>query len=158
MRKHRIDIPATLLYGYAVENALKGFLVSKLQLNQSGGEKLRGWRQHDLAALFDQAKLQIPNKKHTEYRLLLVTLTAHIVWAGKYPSPFKFEDGDRGFVLPKQWQQENGNPMVDLPPTTVNILSREKLKELFRLICRAGSFAHEHWFDFRQGGARGCRQ
>jgi hypothetical protein len=130
-----LHIPATLLYAYAMENAIKGLLVRKLKLNRSGCEKVQGWRQHDLAALFDQTKDQIAIEEYRkEYRLLLVTLTAHIVWAGRYPSPFKLTDGDRGFVLSRQWQQENGNPIVDLPPTTVNILSREKLKELFRLM------------------------
>jgi hypothetical protein len=130
-----MHIPATLLYGYAIENALEGLLVKQLTLKRTECAKLPGWNKHDLAVLFDQTKLQIAAPKHQkDYRLLLVTLTAHVVWAGKYPSPFKLDDGDRGFILPEQWQQENENPIVGFHPTAVNILSREKLKELFNLV------------------------
>jgi hypothetical protein len=130
-----LDNPATLLYGYAIENAIKGLLIKRLKLNESACEKLRGWRQHDLAQLFDQTNTQIGNERHKkEFRLLLVTLTAHILWAGKYPSTFQLRHGDKGFLMHRQWQPENASPIEGLPPLAVNILSRERLKDLFTLL------------------------
>ncbi len=129
-----LNIPATLLYGYAIENAIKGTLIKKLGLNQDDCKKLPEWHKHDLVSLFNKAQVQTPDKKQNEeFRRLLVILTAQILWAGKYPATFKLVNGNKGFFLPEQWEYESVKTK-NMPPSTVNILMRQKLKQLFGLL------------------------
>ena len=129
-----LNIPATLLYAYAIENAVKGTLIKKLKLSPSDYENLSGWRRHDLVVLFNKAEIQTLDKEQKkEYRHLLVILTAQILWAGKYPSTFEPANGNKGFFLPEQREYESVKT-TNMPPSTVNIEMREKLKRLFRLL------------------------
>lgn len=129
-----LNIPATLLYGYAIENAIKGTLIKKLGLKQNDCQRLPGWHKHDLVSLFNKAQIQTPDKEQKEeFRRLLVILTAQILWAGKYPATFKLVNGNKGFLLPEQWEYESAKTR-NMPPATMNILMRQKLKQLFRLL------------------------
>jgi len=129
-----LNIPATLLYAYAIENAAKGTLIKKLKLNPSDYENLSGWRKHDLVVLFNQTEIQtIEDEQKKEYRHLLKILTAQIRWAGKYPSTFEPANGNKGFFLPEQCEYESVKTK-NMPPSTVNIEMRHRLKILFRLL------------------------
>jgi hypothetical protein len=129
-----LNIPATLLYAYAIENALKGTLIKKLKLSPQDCRGLPEWHKHNLAALFDKIEIQtIENEQKKEYRHLLKILTAQILWAGKYPSTFEPANGNRGFFLPEQCEYESVKTK-NMPPSTVNIEMRHRLKTLFRLL------------------------
>jgi hypothetical protein len=129
-----LNIPATLLYAYAIENAVKGTLIKKLKLSPSDYEQLPGWRIHDLVVLFNKAEIQtIEYEQKKEYRHLLKILTAQILWAGKYPSTFDPANGNRGFFLSEQCEYESVKTK-NMPPSTVNIEIRHRLKILFRLL------------------------
>jgi len=78
-----MNVPATLLYGYALENAIKGLLIKTRKLNWHdllSYTKIKQWKQHDLVSLIMDTGIQVSG----EEKQLLKTLTAHIVWAGKY--------------------------------------------------------------------------
>jgi hypothetical protein len=129
-----LNIPATLLYAYAIENAVKGTLIKKRNLSPGDCKKFPGWHQHDLVVLFNEAKIQtLDDEQKKEYRRLLVILTAQIQWAGKYPSTFELANGNKGFLLAEQWEYESVKT-TNMPPSKVNILMREKLEKLFRYL------------------------
>ena len=129
-----LNIPATLLYAYAIENAVKGTLIKKQKLSPCGYQKLPGWSNHDLVLLFKKAEIQtLDEEQKKEYSRLFVILTAQIRWAGKYPSTYELAKGNNGFLLPEQWEYESVKT-TNMPPSTVNIEMREKLKKLFGLL------------------------
>jgi hypothetical protein len=129
-----LNIPATLLYAYAIENAVKGTLIKKLKLSPCDYQNLHGWRKHVLVVLFDQAEVQtLDEEQKKECKRLLEILTAQILWAGKYPSTFEPANGNKGFFLPEQWEYESVKT-TNMPPSTVNIEMRQRLKILFRLL------------------------
>lgn len=115
-----LDNPATLLFGYAMENALKGFLIMKLNLDPVSAPKIPGWKHHHLDRLFQKTEIA----ENSEQLRLLKILSAHIVWAGKYPASFEFE-GSHGFTLPKQ---------SGLYPMPFDRTMRETLKPLFEAL------------------------
>jgi hypothetical protein len=120
-----MDGPATLLLGYAIENAIKGYLIEKLKLDATKCKADKLWKAHDLCALFAKTGL----KATTEQLLLLKTLTAFVLWAGKYPASFVC-DGERGFLLPEQY--DHAKVCKNMPPSTLDYLMRHKVDELFR--------------------------
>jgi hypothetical protein len=124
-----MDEPGTLLYGYAMENAIKGHLIAKLNLNSENARKLSGWSQHNLEELFGQTGIDATDAQ----RLLLKTLSAHIIWAGKYPASFLFngQRGPDGFVLPQQFDHEGLEACQNMPPVTLKSSTRRKLDGLF---------------------------
>src|SRR5258706_16474775 len=48
-----MDAPATLLFGYALENAIKGYLVKTKNISRSNYNKVPGWSAHDLTRLLE---------------------------------------------------------------------------------------------------------
>jgi len=128
-----LNIPATLLYAYAIENAIKGTLIKKLKLSPYDCQQLQEWHKHNLAVLFKKAEIEtLDEKQKDEYGRLLKILMAHILWAGKYPSTFE-PVGNNGFFMPEQWEYESVK-ITNKPPSTVNIEMKHRLKILFRLL------------------------
>jgi hypothetical protein len=82
-------IPATFLYGLAIENLLKAILMKNEPDRVSEG-KLRKWPSggHDLIALATTSRIELT----AEERDLLQRLTHFIRWAGRYPIPMKLDD------------------------------------------------------------------
>ena len=82
-------MPATLLYGMALENALKGRLVHQ-QPNRIVNGKLRAWPggSHNLNVLADAARVTLSQEEED----LLRRLTQFVLWAGRYPTPRRAED------------------------------------------------------------------
>ncbi len=78
----------TLLYGLAVENILKGILLSTSQDAIDHG-KLRKWPGggHDLVLLAAEAKITLSVTEED----ILKRLSACVRWAGRYPIPKKSE-------------------------------------------------------------------
>ena len=64
---------AFLLFGYAIENLLKGLIV------QAGGNRTG----HNLSELAKEAKVM--NELDKDEQELLKRLTVHVRWAGRYP-------------------------------------------------------------------------
>jgi len=125
-----LNIPATLLYAYAIENALKGTLIKKLKLSPKDCKEFPGWHKHDLVVLFNKAKIQkLDDEQKKEYRRLLAILTAQIQWAGKYPSTFELSNGNKGFLLAEQWEYESVKT-TNMPPSKMNIVMRYELENL----------------------------
>ena len=73
--------PAQLMYAYAIENVLKGLIVSKrpdlIQEGKLDGELVT----HNLVKLADKAEFTI----HVQERPVLEALSQVSVWAGRYP-------------------------------------------------------------------------
>jgi len=129
-----LNIPATLLYAYAIENGLKGTLIKKLKLSPGDCQKFPGWHKHDLVVLFNEAKIHtLDDERKTEYRRLMEILTAQIQWAGKYPSTFELSNGNKGFLLAEQWEYESVKTK-NMPPSKVNVVMRSKLENLHKYL------------------------
>src|ERR1700722_11223334 len=112
-----LNTPATLLYGYSMENILKGLLVKKFQLKPNEYKGRSGWKMHNLTLLFKQTGSDCgDHESQAQYQMLLKTLSAFIVWAGRYPVPFEIPAALDGFF--------------PLRPETRSVL--EKLYELLR--------------------------
>lgn len=124
-----LNIPATLLYGYSMENAIKGLLIKKHNLdvtNLSNYKRENEWMHHELVALFNDTGISASKKD----KLILKTLTQHILWAGKYPVSKNFER----FILPNQYEHDSLPPVKNFPPSSVNISMRHELKKLFNML------------------------
>lgn len=74
-----------MLVGLAVENLLKGVLISKDHSLVEGG-RLKKWggSGHDLTKLASDARLPLTN----EEKELLARVAEFVRWAGKYPLPY----------------------------------------------------------------------
>ena len=91
-----LDSPATMLYGWAMENMIKGYLVKKHSgFEQARAAKQSEWNGHKLSGLALATGLSLT----PEQQLLLRNLEAFIVWAGRYPIPMKWEH----YTIPKQY-------------------------------------------------------
>jgi hypothetical protein len=84
-----LDRPATLLYGYAMEIAIKALVLKRGCLAVSGCEKDSALRTHELVRLLRLAEFNC----YPEEEMLLQELTQHIIWAGKYPAAFEKQFG-----------------------------------------------------------------
>ena len=92
-----LDSPASMLYGCAMENMIKGFLIKK----HGGFEQARNatrvaWDRHQISQLAGATGLPLT----PEQTLLLGSLEAFIVWAGRYPISMTRER----YTIPKQYQ------------------------------------------------------
>ena len=75
---------ALLLFGYAMENALKGLIVQRRvapSVRNKKGELAREIITHNLAKLADAAEVRLQR----EERDLLLRLKTFVEWAGRYP-------------------------------------------------------------------------
>ena len=128
-----MDRPASLLYSYAMENAIKGYLIKTRNLKAGDFEGTpvpkvgeifaKKWKAHDIAYLCGEAGT-ITGSGNEE--LFLNVLTSHVIWAGKYPTAFHY-DGPGGFVLPKQFCSAD-----NMPPGSVDCSMRYVLDPVFR--------------------------
>lgn len=96
-QNEQLDTPATMLYGFALENLIKGYLIKK----HGGFSKARSshgvaWSRHRIHDLATATGFSLDDNQ----RLLLKSLEAFIRWAGRYPVPLKREE----FTLPKQYR------------------------------------------------------
>jgi hypothetical protein len=73
--------PAQVLYAYAIENVLKGLIVSNEPALMNGNNLSKALRSHDLIALANAANFQI----HVQEKTVLEALSQLSVWAGRYP-------------------------------------------------------------------------
>ena len=79
-----VGVAALMLTGYAVENAIKAFLIFK-RPELCATEQAPKWPGggHDLARLFDEGGVAIS----TEERQVLDRLSEFVVWRGRYTMP-----------------------------------------------------------------------
>lgn len=83
-----LAIPATLLYGYAIENAIKALVIKHNPIT-SGAEfteykNKSGWTNHKPVMLLESIKFGLDDDE----RNLLRVLSSFVIWAGKYPTSF----------------------------------------------------------------------
>jgi hypothetical protein len=121
-----MDKPATLLYGYAMENVIKALVIKRKPLKSSDFKKCSAWHGHKLAPLLTWIEVELDGGE----RFLLNTLTAHINWAGKYPAAFEKED----FLISGPCPDRNSGGDKDSIPETLDKLKRSKLELLFKRI------------------------
>jgi hypothetical protein len=110
-----LDSPATMLYGSAMENAIKGYLIKK----HGGFEQARAaiqiaWDRHQISRLAVATGLPLT----PEQRLLLHSLEAFIVWAGRYPISMKRHQ----FTIPKQFQSGDHMTPIQIRRDGIEIL------------------------------------
>jgi hypothetical protein len=85
-----------MLYGYALENSIKGVLIKRHGVfEQAKQNHTKAWN-HKILALAEATNLPLT----TDQKLLLKTLEAFVIWAGKYPVSLKPEE----FTIEKQFQ------------------------------------------------------
>lgn len=128
-----MDIPATLLYGYSMENAIKGVLIKEEGVTRKNWMQVNGWQGHNLVELASR----VENLKKSERRLL-ATLTAFVNWAGKYLVAFELEQkGNKGFILAEQYAHNEIDVCEDMPPSVFDSGSRRIADKLLdKLIAR----------------------
>ena len=103
-----MDEPATLLYAYAMENAVKGFLIKKHGGFEQAKKALgRAWMHHELSGLATATALPL----NQDQVLIIQALERFIRWAGKYPTSLDRSE----FTLPKQF-----NSAQNAAPNTLN--------------------------------------
>ena len=116
----RMDEPATLLCGYAIENAIKGYLIKKhgsYKVAVDAGSS--SWKSHRLVQLAKQTG--IPLSRNLE--LVLGTLEAFVRWAGKYPISLRRDE----FTVPKQYCSGD-----DIMPNSLNFVTLQILDEFLK--------------------------
>ncbi len=98
--------PASMLYGFALENAIKGYLIERRgSFDAAVSADKEAWKGHRLQALAQATGLQLTG----EQSLLLESVEALICWAGRYPVSLKREK----FTLNKQLNaSKNTTPIV----------------------------------------------
>jgi hypothetical protein len=145
----RLDKSAMLLFAFAMENAIKAYLlkIEGVPWKDVQARKNAAWRKHDLSALFALAKpteekektLPTPQnlaeeEKETVPTPQLAMLSAFGQWAGRYPFAW---DAESCFV--------RGNPQrvcdpEALPPTPCGEDDYQKLSAFFdSLIVKSGA-------------------
>lgn len=125
-----LNKPATLLYGYAMENAIKANLIKKFGLNEkslSSWKKENHWKSHNLRSLIAETDVSATE----EQILLLDSLTAAVNWAGKYPTSFSFQGQKNPFVMPKQYDYATG-VCEDMPASPLDMSTIQKLNPVFQ--------------------------
>ena len=87
---------ATLLYGLAMENIVKAALlkegIAKSRPDGSVDWKADGATRHDLVAMCRSSQVILLDA-HQEK--LVERMSAFVHWAGKYPTPLRFRDGEK---------------------------------------------------------------
>jgi hypothetical protein len=104
----RLNGPASMMFGAAMENMIKGYLIKK----HSGFEAARkvnqiAWDRHQLLRLAEATELRLT----PDQILLLRSLEYFVVWAGRYPISMKRDH----YTIPKQFM--SGDNMT---PTEIN--------------------------------------
>lgn len=127
-----MDRPATLLYGYSMENAIKSVLIKEKGLTREECKEDKSWKSHDLVELAGRIETLKISKKR-----LLATLTAFINWAGKYPVAFKLE-GKTGFILAEQYAHNEIDICEDMPPIVFDSSSRRIAGKLLDKLIERG--------------------
>lgn len=80
--------PAQVLYAYAIENVLKGLIVSH-DPSLINGDKLNiALKEHDILALAERARFAVRDQE----KPVLEALSQLSVWAGRYPSALRLAD------------------------------------------------------------------
>ncbi len=84
-----MPMPASLLYGLALENLLKAIIIDREPTTAAGGlpRQFRGPSGHNLPSLAKRAGLDLSQ----EEKDLARRLTAYVEWAGRYPVPTRAE-------------------------------------------------------------------
>lgn len=129
----KLDGPAMLLLGYALETSMKGYLLKKgivkwddfaAKVKTSLAKKLKS---HDLAAIYELTGRSLS----AEQVWLLTHLTAFTSWAGRYPLPLRQDK----FILDAQFSSF-GNA-AKLPPGSFGLQDRAQIyaimDELYRV-------------------------
>lgn len=76
-----------LLAGLAIENAVKGLIISQQNIPTDCQKLPKECKGHDLKALFNTAKLKIDTEEH-----LIKYLTEAIRWKGRYRTPLDMKE------------------------------------------------------------------
>jgi hypothetical protein len=117
--------PASMLYGFALENAIKGYLIERsgsYDIAVSANEE--AWKGHRLQALAAGTCLPLTEQQN----LLLTSVEALICWGGRYPVPLR-----RGkFTLNKQLNAENNTP-----PIVLDKVERDIIDPFYRAVTDA---------------------
>jgi hypothetical protein len=100
--------PAQLLYSYAIENVLKGIIVSR-EPNLAHEDRLnRQLQSHDLVSLSQDAGLEV----HVQEEAVLKALSELSVWAGRYPVAVRRTDNFGGKSADELLDWGSQNPLV----------------------------------------------
>jgi hypothetical protein len=88
----RLEMPATMLFGFAVEDLTKGVLIKKhgdfdTAKREVNSLKSRAWS-HDLQTLAIATGFQLSQ----DQKQWLETLTQAIKWAGRYPTSLRSDE------------------------------------------------------------------
>ena len=110
-----LNSPASMLYGCALENAIKGYLIRK----HGGFEPAKtaypnAWTKHRLLDLAMSTGLPLSN----DQKLCLKSAEAFVRWAGRYPISFTRQE----FTIPKQFQSGDHMTPNALRLDTIGIL------------------------------------
>jgi hypothetical protein len=110
-----LNSPASMLYGCALENAIKGYLIKK----HGGFEPARtahpnAWPKHRLLDLALATGLPLSN----DQELCLKSAEAFVRWAGRYPISITRQE----FTIPKQFRSGNHMTPNALMLDTIEIL------------------------------------
>ncbi len=111
----KLDSPATMLYGFALENLIKGYLIKK----HGGFENAitannNAWQHHRLPTLATATGLN----PTSEQLLLLGSLQEFARWAGRYPISNKAEQ----FTLPRQLNAGGNMTPCEIQSDGLNVL------------------------------------
>lgn len=128
----RLNQPATLLYGYAMENAIKARIIEEKGWSEDNCEGRKELNSHDLENLL--AKTSLKPDVTEEQKLLLKTLSQYVLWAGRYPASFDFK-GKNGFIQAKQYDHASGE-CENMPPTPLDSVMKSKLDSLLQLLLK----------------------
>lgn len=125
-----LDSPATMLYGCAMENVIKGYLIKKHEgfdkaraanqeaweragaKDQKAWEKL--WQHHKISKLAEATGLPLTS----EQKLLLQSLQSFIRWTGRYPIPM----GRDEFTILKQFHSGDDMTPNQIEPAGIKLL------------------------------------
>jgi hypothetical protein len=117
----RLHIPATMLFGFAVENLLKGVLIKQhgdfAKARKAINDVEKGAWNHNLLVLAEATNYPLKE----EQRRWLRTLSASIKWAGRYPTSLYVED----YTIEKQV-----NSGDNLTPSPIDSAGIKTLKPL----------------------------
>ncbi len=107
--------PASMLYGFALENAVKGFVIEKCgSFDKAMNANEKAWKGHHLQSLAQATGLSLTQ----EQSRLLASVEALICWAGRYPVAMKWEK----FTLNSQLNADNNTPPILLDKVEREIL------------------------------------
>lgn len=138
-----LDQPATLLYGYAIENAMKGLLIASQSNDEIRQKMLKSsaWKRHDLISLLNLLPTEIQTDVSRRQQAILGLLTANIIWAGKYPIALEYErQGSQvgGYILPENTDHKSLNYGVRMPAGHLNPSFRSDVERFLETL-------YSHW-------------